>query len=676
MYRLARSPSASTAAAAAAARAAAAEKAASAHLKLAPGGHVPGGGHVQGGHPACSPPGRGTSGGYLAPYVYSNGGLSSSVGSAHFAASSLYGSPTTNGGAYGNSYVPAIASPVSLATRPPKRQLGASPGAGTGAGTGATRALAGRSTRLASGALGKPKRQQAAAGEGGGAAGGAAGGGSGGERGGAGGDGHGGGRRAGEGGGQISDFPDDDASAASVVALVFGSEAEAAAAGLSAASLTSAVPITDSGVVQVSSDLERAARYGVTQEDLDAAAAAQVAAAQAALAASRQAALAADPAPLAPRRAYDPNDAVETAAEYIFDPAATAALLGPEVIAAAGAVGEAGVRDAHGVFDTPAARLAVGEISPVSLRPSREGMDAPGGARGIGTDGKGRGGRTAVGSPHAASPMLTAWADRPGSAGMGSGGGFGSRPGSAGMGGGGIGSPDVIHSSPDGGQGMVPHSRLTRGALLHVSGLPTATAKDTLLQLLVARGVGGASVPCRLALLQLGPHGKPAGTAYTCIRRLRDAHSLVGVHQVKGAQGANCNITVAFANTADVQAAPHAEFVVAYRTVDDGLLLTGATGRPSSAGRPTSAGAARRASGSAEDASPAKLPQRDSSVQLSLIETMHEGARVTSSMAAAALEELLGFGQERFAEERFVEEEVPVLRLDLAGLSGGGGGGD
>jgi hypothetical protein len=212
-----------------------------------------------------------------------------------------------------------------------------------------------------------------------------------------------------------------------------------------------------------------------------------------------------------------------------------------------------------------------------------------------------------------------------------------------------------------------PPGRLTRGALLHVSGLPAAHARDALLAVLAAKGVGGVAVPCRLALVQLGATGtggKPTGHAYVCIRRVRDAHSWVGTHRLDrsvtgggaggggpggggpggggpgggGPGGGPLNITIALSSPANFAAERQCDYVCVQRTADDEMLLSGSHG-----------GAVRN--------------------ELSLVETMHEGARVTSSMAAAALEELLGFASNdkaRFADERFVPD---------AGLSEGGAGG-
>ena len=82
------------------------------------------------------------------------------------------------------------------------------------------------------------------------------------------------------------------------------------------------------------------------------------------------------------------------------------------------------------------------------------------------------------------------------------------------------------------------------------------------------------------------------------------------------------------------------------RTEDDELLLTG------SAPRGGAGGGARRGSGaSGSDDAPPRT-------ELSLAQTISEGARVTAPMAAAALDELLGFSTDkggRFAEERFVD---------------------
>ena len=45
-------------------------------------------------------------------------------------------------------------------------------------------------------------------------------------------------------------------------------------------------------------------------------------------------------------------------------------------------------------------------------------------------------------------------------------------------------------------------------------------------------------MPCRLALLQLSAaSGRPSGTAFICLRRVRDAGALLGVYQHKPKPG-------------------------------------------------------------------------------------------------------------------------------------------
>jgi hypothetical protein len=146
--------------------------------------------------------------------------------------------------------------------------------------------------------------------------------------------------------------------------------------------------------------------------------------------------------------------------------------------------------------------------------------------------------------------------------------------------------------------------RAPRGALVRMTGLPVSHAQQTMLRL--ARGV-----PYRLALLQLGANGRPAGGAYLCVSRVRDARSLVGSHQLAGAR----QLQVALATPADVRAGRQEYVCVLGARADSALGLSGRRGADDAASRP-----------------------------LGLAETLHEGARVTASMAAAAVEELLGMG--------------------------------
>lgn len=161
-------------------------------------------------------------------------------------------------------------------------------------------------------------------------------------------------------------------------------------------------------------------------------------------------------------------------------------------------------------------------------------------------------------------------------------------------------------------------SRPRSGAVVHVSGLPASSAREDVLAL--TKGVA-----CRLALLQLAPNGRPSGAAYVCVARMRDAQRFLGAHQSAGARQLN----VSQATPADVRGNTHGFLCVLGGKDDDAATQLGLV-------------------------SPHRKGTGDASL-LGLAATMHDGVRVTGSMAAAALEELLGFGaqQERFADERF-----------------------
>jgi hypothetical protein len=174
------------------------------------------------------------------------------------------------------------------------------------------------------------------------------------------------------------------------------------------------------------------------------------------------------------------------------------------------------------------------------------------------------------------------------------------------------------------------HARLTRGALLRVSGLPPVHAREALLQLLASRGV-----PCRLALLELSQQGRPGGGAYVFVPRHAHAHSIVGVHHHRGlsqmqlGMRTSGQVTVSLSGAGELRAERH-----------DFLCVRKADESPSPAKKEPS-GARGVKGGTAE----AERPLR-------LFETLHEGARVTGSMAGATVEELLDFASDRLAEKR------------------------
>jgi len=167
-----------------------------------------------------------------------------------------------------------------------------------------------------------------------------------------------------------------------------------------------------------------------------------------------------------------------------------------------------------------------------------------------------------------------------------------------------------------------------RGAVLHVSGLPPTFAKEALLRLLEAR-----SVPSRLALISLSTDGKsPSGEGYVCIDKVREARRLVGQHHhrhlERAAVGRAPSPLVVTMSSAEKMRAYRQEFLVVHKQE------TETQGGREASGRPVALGLA--------PGSPVKSSQVGRSVALGLAQTLHQGARVTGSMAAAVFAELLG----------------------------------
>ena len=172
-----------------------------------------------------------------------------------------------------------------------------------------------------------------------------------------------------------------------------------------------------------------------------------------------------------------------------------------------------------------------------------------------------------------------------------------------------------------------------RGALLKVAGLPPSQAKEALMALMAARGV-----PSRLALVQLGHQGRPAGEAYVLVEKVRDARRIVGQHPQRatdhqaaskpatgacsssgGTSGGTARgtaLVVVTLSTAEDLQSERQEFLCVQRAAEDGASSCAST-----------------------RAGP-----------MCLAETLHEGARVTGSMAAAIVSELL-FGAPGLALE-------------------------
>ena len=193
-------------------------------------------------------------------------------------------------------------------------------------------------------------------------------------------------------------------------------------------------------------------------------------------------------------------------------------------------------------------------------------------------------------------------------------------------------------------------------------------------------------VPCRLALLQLsGQSGRPTGTAYAYVTSSRDAMRILGSHTpptptagtsfsssssgggggggsaIMGSGGVRSHLSQPptvhiVTRSLGALRSERSEYLCVHNNEEAEPLASFRSGRRGSgAGGGESTRLATTSSTSSSSAHEGGPPPKP---LLSLVETMHEGARVTGPMAAAALEDLVSFlgssqhgGAGRFQDE-------------------------
>ena len=135
-----------------------------------------------------------------------------------------------------------------------------------------------------------------------------------------------------------------------------------------------------------------------------------------------------------------------------------------------------------------------------------------------------------------------------------------------------------------------------------MTGLPKGHAHEVLLGIFAKRNVS-----CSLVLVQINNHGAATGKVFAHVAKLRDARGMVGIHYFHHAPGRakkSGQARMVVSAPLELCVEDHEYLCVKVKRNDEGVL--------------------------------------SSSRQLTLADTMGDGARITGSMAAAAVDELLG----------------------------------